>query len=381
MANGNKGSNIATRAKTAIILDHVFFATLILRLIFIQDDNISTACTNGKEVRYSQEYFNKLNLKEVIAVFAHEILHCVFGHHTRRGNRDPRIWNIACDLAINPLLLEYGFQLPSGCLLDPTLKGMTAEEIYNRIMRDNNGLGKYKAEGVSGDCGGLGTVEDAIGEDGQPAEGAEKNYQETDWKIASAQAANLAAKAGQLPAGMKRSIDYHISPLLPWEEILYRFVDSNSFNDFSWAPPNRKYMNSGIYLPSVRSKELKNITLGCDASGSVRDAELGLIASALEYLQSVYNPKMEVLWFDTKVHDTQVFEQYEPITLEPKGGGGTDFRAPFKWLEENDVTPNVMIMFTDMECDRYPEQPDFPVIWVTWKKEYHKPPFGEVIVM
>ncbi|HPM10343.1 MAG TPA: hypothetical protein PK941_07860, partial [Paludibacter sp.] len=100
--------------------------------------------------------------------------------------------------------------------------GMTAEEIYNRIMRDNNGLGKYKAEGVSGDCGGLGTVEDAIGEDGQPAEGAEKNYQETDWKIASAQAANLAAKAGQLPAGMKRSIDYHISPLLPWEEILYR---------------------------------------------------------------------------------------------------------------------------------------------------------------
>ena len=140
-------------------------------------------------------------------------------------------------------------------------------------------------------------------------------------------------------------------------------------------------MNAGIYLPSVRSKEIGSLVFGCDTSGSVRETELGLMKSSLEYISNVFNPTLNVLWFDTKVHNTQEFLPNEPIKLDPQGGGGTDFKAPFKWLEENGITPNVIIIFTDLECDSYYPEPCFPVIWVTWKKHYQKPPYGEVIVM
>ena len=108
-----------------MILDHVFFATLVLNLECIQDENINpqTACTNGKVIRYFPGFIRSLTPKEVVCILAHEILHCVFGHHTRRGDRNLLVWNVACDLAINPLLREYGFQLPSGALLDESFKG------------------------------------------------------------------------------------------------------------------------------------------------------------------------------------------------------------------------------------------------------------------
>jgi predicted metal-dependent peptidase len=386
MSNNNGATTLITRAKTAIILDHVFFATLILKMVYVPDTEIKTACTNGKEIRFNSTYFTNIGLKHVIAVIAHEVLHCVFGHHTRRGNRDPKIWNIACDLAINLLLIEYGFQLPSGALIDNSLRGLTAEEIYDRIMRDANGNSKYKGipdVNGDGDPGGMGRVDDAVDEDGEPAGEAEKSYQDTDWKISATQAANLASKAGKLPSGMKRLIEERISPKLPWEEILYKYVDSYSYNDFSWLPPNRKYMNQGIYLPSVRSKELKGLYFGCDASGSVRNAELGLIASSLNYIAGNFNAELTTLWFDTAVHHHQKFYSGDVINLEPVGGGGTDFRAPFIWLDKKGITPNVLIIFTDLECDSYPKpEPDFPVIWITWKKTgWAKPPFGEVIVM
>ena len=372
--------SLVTRARTTIILDHVFFATLILKLICTEDAKIKTACTDGKRIKYNPTYFGTLQMKEIVTVLAHEILHCVFGHHTRRGNRNPKIWYKACDLAINPLLLEYEFKLPHGALLEPSLKGMTAEQIYDLIMRDNNGASNYRNM-ETGDDGGLGEVEDAKDENGKTAEGAEKNYQEVDWKIAVTQAANLASKAGNLPDGMKRLIEEHISPHLPWEEILYKYMDGYSYNNFSWLPPNRKYMSSGLYLPSVRSRELKNIYFGCDSSGSIRNSELGLISSSLDYLSQTFQADIKVLWFDTKVHHEQNFMVGDIVKLEPKGGGGTDFKAPFDYMNENGIYPNVLIMFTDMECYSYPKTPEFPVIWVTWKKHYQQPPFGKVIIM
>jgi len=381
MSNNEKVKNMVTRARTSIILDFVFFATLILRLTCVEDETERTTSTDGKKIYYSPNFFSKLMVKEVKAVMAHEILHCVFGHHTRRGNRDFKIWNRACDLAINPLLIEYGFELPSGALIEPSLKGLCAEEIYNLIMRDSNGLGKYKNESMGEDCGGLGTVKDAADDEGNPASEIEKSHQETEWKIAATKAANFATKAGNLPAGIKRLVEEHISPKLPWEDILYRFIDTNSFNDFSWVPPSRRHMSAGFYFPSVRSKELSNLYFGCDASGSVRNVELGMIHSSLNYIVDCFRCSTKVMWFDTKVHNVQDFDYGEIIKLEPKGGGGTDFKAPFKYMEDKGIIPNVLLMFTDMECSSYPPIPNFPVLWITWKKNYQKPPFGEVIVM
>ena len=313
---------------------------------------------------------------------AHEILHCVFGHHTRRGNRDKKIWNIACDLAINILLIEYGFQLPSGAYLDYSLKGLTAEQIYDIIVNDKNGYGKYKGmpdPDADENSGGLGSVSDATDENGDPASDAERSYQETDWKISATQASNLAEKAGKLPAGMSRMIKEHIDPVLPWRDLLLRFVDKNCYNDYSWLPPNRKFINSGFYFPSVRSKELERLFVMGDASGSVRDRELGYLSSEIGYVMNEFHCGLTLGWFDTEVHTVHEFEAGDVIDFLPKGGGGTDFKAPFRWLEDNGIVPRFLIIFTDLDCCSYPEEPYYPVLWITWKRGARKPPFGEVI--
>lgn len=380
-----KENMLLAKAKTALILDQAFFATLILKMEYKESNEVNVAGTNGKEIITNPENLSKYTIPQVQTILAHEIFHCVFGHHVRRGDRDSRIWNNACDLAINPLLIEYGFDLPSDALYEPKLKGMTAEQIYNLIMNDDKedseGAGKYQNESFNGDGGSLGIAMDAVGEDGEPASEAERAYQEADWKISATQAANMARKAGTLPSGLQRLIEDYISPKLPWEELLYKYFDTYSYNDFSWAPPNKRFMNQGIYVPSVRSKELKKIHFACDASGSVMDHELGMMASALDYLANNFRSELSVLWFDTQVHKVDEFDIGEPIELKPQGGGGTDFRAPFVWLEKEGVIPTVLIVFTDMECDRYPEEPEYPVIWMTWCKNYQKPPFGTVIQM
>ena len=55
-----------------------------------------------------------------------------------------------------------------------------------------------------------------------------------------------------------------------------------------------------------------------------------------------------------------------PETLTARGRGGTDFRPGFAWLAREGIVPDCCLYLTDMECDRYPETPPFPVLWCNW---------------
>src|ERR1700749_2583438 len=76
-------------------------------------------------------------------------------HHVRRSGRDPKRWNVACDYAINPLLVDAGLSLPEGVLLDNRLRGMSAEQIYNLLETDpepeQEPSGGRRSAGTSGD--------------------------------------------------------------------------------------------------------------------------------------------------------------------------------------------------------------------------------------
>src|SRR5260370_18136678 len=95
--------------------------------------------TNGREIIYNPTFVDEVKPLELEAVLAHEVLHCALGHHCRRGERDPRLWNEAADLAINPILMGNGFTLPDGALFDPSFDNMSAEEIYARRLRSPGG--------------------------------------------------------------------------------------------------------------------------------------------------------------------------------------------------------------------------------------------------
>jgi predicted metal-dependent peptidase len=412
-----------TRARTQLLLNQPFFGTLCLRLKLISG-TVPTMATDGRRIIYDPTFVNSLQPAELEAVLAHEVLHCALGHHCRRGQRDPRLWNEAADLAINPLLVANGFSLPAGALIDPAYYNLSAEEIYSRLMQRNDGSSSSppaqspRPQGASGGSatpqqgspsqqppepgsgdqsvqqdgsadagsngtavprpGGFGEVLDATEEDGKPASEAEKSRQQHEWNIAADQAMQSAKACGQEPANLDRPLSESRETKQDWRTILRDFIAARTPSDYRWSPPNRRYVASGLYLPSVEHAGLGTIVIGVDTSGSIGEDELEQFAGEISAISDEAQPEaIHVVYCDAAVQSSQEFGPSEPIHLEPKGGGGTDFRPVFEWVDANRMAPVCLIYLTDLCCHSYPPIPEYPVLWVTDSRR--EAPFGETV--
>jgi predicted metal-dependent peptidase len=232
-----KSTTALSAARSRLILSKdtcsAFFAALALRLEAMPTWDVPTLATDGERLLFNPEYTISLSEREVVGVVAHEVLHCALGHHARRGLRDPMRWNIACDLAVNPVLLGAGFDLPRGRLLPGEGEfagwhtGLSAEDYYARLpetgsqssdeSREDDGTG---VSGEAGGCGessgndpvGCGSVRDAG--DGSPAT---QQASEASWQVAVAQAARIAQERGKgdLSAGLARAVEQILRPSVP----------------------------------------------------------------------------------------------------------------------------------------------------------------------
>src|SRR5580700_2960704 len=138
------------KARTALLLDHPFFGSLLFRLGGRASNSIRTMATDGVSLFYNPAFVETLNAAELAGVLAHEVMHPALQHHTRSGDRDRKRWNMACDYAINPLLLDAGLTLPKDVLIDHRFRGMSAERIYNLIEKQQDQHGSND-EGESED--------------------------------------------------------------------------------------------------------------------------------------------------------------------------------------------------------------------------------------
>ena len=207
---------------------------------------------------------------------AHEVMHPALQHHTRRGDRDQKRWNMACDYAINPMLIDAGLALPKDVLLDARFTGMSAEEIYNRLDLEYEGSsegesqqnasadptsedaakGKQGGEEASNQPiapespGGIGQVLDAA----EAVDSPSIDEQKREWQIAVQQAENVARPAGKMPAGAKRSLEAAREASVDWREFLRRAWSETIPADYSWVRPNRRHIWAGLYLPGVTSE-------------------------------------------------------------------------------------------------------------------------------
>ena len=364
------------KGRAGLILDHPFFGGLALRLNLIEDPGNPanpTAMVDGKEIRYNPEWVDGLSLDEVKGMLCHEIMHCANQHHIRRNDREMGRWNSACDYAINPLIEGCGLTLPPNPLSDPQFGNMAAEEIYPRLPEEDG-------DEQGNDPGGSGGVQDTPGEDGGQASADEKVQAAQEWKVAVAQAATQAKTMGEMPGALERMVDEMLEPVLDWREVLRRFVDTSAKNDYQWFPPSRRHIHSGLILPSLRSQELKNVVMAMDTSGSITDENLKAFEAEVRAIVEDYRANTKVIYCDTKVQRVEEFDAYSPVELNPKGGGGTDFRPPFEHIEQSGEYPVCMIYQTDGYCSSFPEEPSYPVLWVlTERNEGFDPPFGEVI--
>lgn len=145
-----------TKARVQLILSQAFFGTLCLRLKLIPG-NLPTMATDGVRIIYNPAFVDQLTPAELEGTLAHEILHCALGHHCRRGERDPQLWNEAADLAINPILIANGFTLPAGALIDAAFANLSAEEIYARLLqKKRRGRINVETNATADECWGWG---------------------------------------------------------------------------------------------------------------------------------------------------------------------------------------------------------------------------------
>lgn len=398
-----------TKARSALLIDHPWFGALALRLKPVAEDTRGQLlmATDGTHLFYDPAEVLKVAARGTTTVVAHEVLHCALLHVFRRGNRDPKVWNVACDHVVNLALEENGFEFPTGQWAghrEKRFTGMTAEQVYEILRREQQSGDKPGPDGpldlrqppkAGGGAGGQpgqapGTPDKAPGNgagDGgpQPTPAAEAPMGEVDWEIAAEQAAMTAKKAGKLPGSMERLIKQAREPKVDWAAVLRRFVTQAVPFDYSWSTPNRRHVHTGLYLPGIYNESTAKGVVVVDTSGSVDQRMLDQAAGELTaILQEARPESLTVIYCDTRVQgEAEVFTpDGGDVELRMRGGGGTAFQPAFDWVDEHmEEPPAFLVYLTDLYASDIGtiEEPEYPVLFATTVKTSQVAPWGETV--
>jgi len=409
-------------ARTRLILDKPFLGALVLRLPMqaARPDWCPTTATDARAFYYNPEYIASLSLEQTQFMLAHEALHCALSHFARRQHRVQHRWDLACDYAINPLLIDDGLKPPPNALNMPLYKGMTAEEIYpllddndqsetlDRHAYDSQGEGKDQTQGTDRGMreGDLqqgrqspqprqGAPQDADRSPGEPQassdsddEGGasrpepltpdERETLAVQWQQRMAGAAQQAMQAGKLGGELRRMFDHLLQPQLPWRMLLARYMTTLARDDYTFIPPSRR--EGDFIMPSLRSDQI-DLVVALDTSGSIKDGEMEEFIDEVDALKGQVRARVTLLPCDAKLCDGApwVFEPWEQFRRPDgiKGGGGTSFSPVFEWVEKAGRRPDLLVYFTDADGTFPKAEPPYPVIWLV--KGRSKVPWGQRI--
>jgi predicted metal-dependent peptidase len=373
-------------ARVGLLLRHQFFGNLATRLRMVDctaDSRINTAATDGRCFYYDINFLDKLNPKQTEFLFAHEVLHNVFDHMTRRGSRDPDIWNIAADYAINQILVDdkIGERITQVKIFqDNKYRGKSAEEIYDIIFN------KYDLQQLRQ----LGELLDQHldpEKDGSPdGKGGSKKYTKEElrkirdeMKEAMISAAQNAA--GNIPSGVKRMISELTEPKIDWRQLLKQQIQSTLRSDYTWMRPSRRGWHTGAVLPGMNFDQTVDLCVAIDMSGSISDRQGRDFLSEIKGIMDQFKDFSIRLWtFDTKVYNmvhVTADNIHEFDTYELKGGGGTDFEANWQFMKDENIVPKKFIMFTDgYPWGSWGDEDYCDTIFIIHGSETIKPPFG-----
>lgn len=397
----SQNDNAFLRARRALLLDHVFFGSLIMHLNPVADSNAKRGVwANGVSIGYHPESLEALPLAEGAGLLAKSVLQCGLGHHVRRLGRNNKLWQRASDLVVNPEIVASGLQLPTGSEIDKQYAGKSVEQVYTILeleaqeeqQQSGGAPNPNDAGGDGGSQGGqqpgqgsgapapqTGEIRDLPGNaEDQIAGEAQRNEQEREWKITMQQALQNAAARGDLPGSLSALIEKALAPKVSWASELRRFMQSLSRNDLSWNKPNRRFIGSGLYLPSARSETMGTMVIVNDTSGSTFHAQKNFFAELEAIIEETKPERVIYIMQDTRITSVAELEPGDTIPCQIKGMGGTDFRPVFKYLDEQSIDPACMVFLTDLDGPFPDEEPSYPVLWAACGTS-NKAPFGEVI--
>lgn len=384
--------NKISKAKSRLLMDHPFFATLLLRTqVLIQNHSkagrpIELAATDGEAIYYNPEFLEQCSVEDVMAVLVHEVGHDSLLHSLRLGARQPDLANQAMDHAINLILEDQGFKapksVPGGWLADKQYKGMNWERIYDDMRRKQKdapspsqgaGAGSPGQNGSNGKPGAPQPGKDWLHGDVLPSPAKDPAAQaaaEQKAKQRVAAAATAARLAGKLSGDLARMVDEQLGAKVHWTDVLrdqmLRIVRARD----NWGKRNRRF--NQFYLPTRRSLAMGPICFIVDTSGSMNEEDLRKVCSEISHCAVQTKPEnIRVVWADAQVKGEQVFSavEFSYEALKPVGGGGTDMRVAFSYVEQYD--PQVVILMTDLYSPWPENPPPFTLITLASTKAKH----------
>lgn len=356
-------------------------------------DDFPTAYTDGYNEGYGRAFVEGQNDKQLAFGVLHENLHKIGRDLTvwkKLFEEDHQLANMACDYRNNLLLvemdpLELTIQFPTNPdgtpmgLLDKRFKGMDVPTIFRILKQEKqDGTGAF---GAGGDATKAGTEMDA--HDWQAAK--DQTPEEQD---AKAKEIDQALRQGEMEhrklngnkAGdMERHLSELLQPKINWKEALAEFVRSvcNGRDQSTWRRPNRRFLGMDMLMPSLMSERVGHIVYGADMSGSVGGREQMAMITELDALAREVRPdKLDVIYWDSHVARHEVYDDSNLDQLlsstKPVGGGGTDPACVKRYLADNQIKPECVIMLTDGYVSSWPEF-DCPTMWVITTKHIVAP--------
>ena len=378
-------------ARVGMLLRASFFGNLATRLKLVNADEwCPTAATDGRNFYYNSRFVDMLKPKEVEFLFGHEVLHCVYDHFGRRGDRDPQLFNIANDYCVNADLKKHRvgeFITSVPCLYNPEYEDMSSEEIYDVLYENaekidiNQLLEKLLDEHLDGDDETDGGDQDGTGN--RPRMSAEERAKVRD-EIKEAMLAAAAASdgAGNLPAGVKRILQDLTAPKMSWRELLRMQLESTLKSDYTWMRAGRKGWHMDAIMPGQKPDELIDIAVMIDASGSIDPHMLrDFISETQGIMEQFQSYKIHVGTFDTRVYNTVQYDSENLDSMadyEVEGGGGTDFDCIFEYLKEEQIEPKRLVVFTDgYPFGSWGDENYADTVWILHGTTTIVPPWGQ----
>ncbi len=387
-----------TKARTQLMLDKPFLGNLVLRLpLVVADDWCKTSATDAKNFYYNPAFIDALDNSQIKFVLIHEALHCALTHFARRGMRSKHKWDLACDFAINPLLIKEGFRPPIEVPIYQQYEGMIAEEIYpmiadnlnqqpmdqhlyddfnndnllqssNKISEDQlqNSSPKQKDKSKKSQS----QYSAQFAQQPKPLQPDEIDKLASQWQKNLASSAQLAQQAGRLSAEFAKLIGFFLQPQVPWQSLLAQYMSAFAYDDFTYSRPSRR-MGDAIF-PSLKSRQM-SITVAIDISGSISQDEIDKFTSEINAIKANIRASITLIACDDKLAQDSPwhFEAWEKIQFPDSfgGGGGTDFNPVFDYIKTKNTPNDVLIYFTDAK-GRFPKsEPNYPVLWLVKGKQ------------
>lgn len=327
------------------------------------DERIPTAMTNGKDERYGAKFIADLKEKELAFVIMHEASHKMYRHLTtwrKLFAENPQITNAACDYVINLMLkdLDPGesfMAMPRDKngkvmgLIDERFRGMNTKQVFDILKKECEENG-----GSGGEQGEEGFDEHDWESAGDLPEETKKELErELDQAIRQGIIANKKIN-GTGGGDLERELGELVTPKVDWREQLREYVKSvcAGKDTSTWRKPNRRFIGTGTYMPTLVSERVNRVVAAIDTSGSIGGEELNAFLSEFVAICEQVNPEhIDLLYWDGRVAGHEVYTGADAPNIvsstKPVGGGGTSPSCITAYLKEHTLHPDVAVVLTD----------------------------------